>query len=114
MGEATLNSVFEAWSAEQDVSLVVGSQGGSMIPLRVRVEGPTSECMLLGISLHDADGEELRDGDTPLRFYPQDDGSLLTETHYVFIDGAAEPGSVLTLSTTVGTESAQHTLHVVP
>ncbi len=100
LGHSTLDSVFEPWGENDSVSLTYGSQGGAMIPIRIRVDGDGA-CLETSIKVYRQD-EMLLQQQIPLRFYVQDDGARVSATHFLIVDPQPLIGDQVELILTLG------------
>lgn len=128
LGSGQLDDVFEPWIDGQVVPLVTGSQGGTMIPVRIRLVGDSlPECFAQATYLTGIDDPFAPDAcppdlcltdagmadagvvdagpprplvSVPLHAYEQADGSRVTRTLWLIFDGYF--GDTITVETIVG------------
>lgn len=98
---------FEPIEEGQTVTPVTGGQGGSMLPVRMRLRGeavPT--CIAQQTTLTDAVGNVFLQNATPLQTYSDGEGTRTTRPHYLIFDGSPDPGDWITLTVEAAGHSA--------
>jgi hypothetical protein len=112
LGAATLDEVFVPWQADQRVPVVVGGQGSPMIAMRIRIQGDNAGCIAQTTRITPAQGELLASEQLLLSAYQQDDGSYITDTHWVVMDSFGLPAEDLpvTIETTIGATTVSQTI----
>lgn len=111
LGEGSLSAVFVPWQQGQAVPVVVGGQGSPMFAMRVRIQGQSAQCVAVATRVVSAQDEILTDELLLLSAYPQDDGSFITDTHWVVLQGlfTASDESV-TVDVAVAGSTTTHTI----
>ncbi len=102
--EAAGTAPFEAYEDGAPVTLVIGGQGSSMVPLRIRVAGEATPACLSQTTQARAGvaGEEIGSESSPLRTYDLGDGTRATETLYLPLYYSPQVGSTLELEVSSG------------
>ena len=103
-------SQFAPISDGQKVHLIVGPQGGTMLPIRLHVSGAGAVGCLPQRSVIDKDGTgnfPVASSSAPLRTYAEPDGSATTRALYLIFDGGAQNGDTLLITVDAGGRHAQ-------
>ncbi len=112
LGHSTLDSVFEPWEDNDSVSLTYGSQGGAMIPIRIRIDG-SGGCLETSFKVYQQD-ELLLQQQIPLRFYMQDDGARVSATHFLIVAPQPSTGDQVDLILALGGMEEMVSLRIGP
>ncbi len=99
------------------VSLVFGSQGGTMIGVRLQARGAdVPACMQQHTRAETAAGVTSAEVVGPVATHPESDGSRATSSMLMIFNFDAEPseGDVITLRATVGDMEVAHTVEIGP
>jgi hypothetical protein len=112
LGAATLNEVFVPWQPDQRVPVVIGGQGSPMIAMRIRIQGDDAGCVAQMTRLVPAEGELLASERHLLHAYRQDDGSYITNTHWLVMDAFGFPAEDVPamIETTIGATTVSQTI----
>lgn len=93
---------FRPFAQNEAVALVQGGQGGSMLPLRLRLTGTSvPECIAQATSVS-YDMQTLASDSAPLRTYAESDGSRTTKALFVVLDFGPQSGSTVVVTVSVG------------
>jgi hypothetical protein len=108
LGRASLDSAFIAWDDGEEIEIVFGGQGDTMVALRYRVRGSGLDCIRQQTILRDQEGSAITEDRRALRVYREAQGVYLTETHWVVIPYFATPatGALLEIEAEVGSAVA--------
>jgi hypothetical protein len=105
---------FVAWAAADQARVTVGSQGGAMIGVRMRVAG-AGGCLAERTTVS-LGGQVLASEETPVHTYPDAAGdTFTTETLWLVFDGPPpQPGQTVDVVTEAGGLSAGASLTIAP
>ena len=104
---------FEPWHDGDAISLLYGPQGGTMIASRIRASGSTLGCMMQKTVITSPGGLVFRDEEVPLRMYPQDGDSFVSNPYFVELyDGEPSSQMMVMVTTTAGSASASRALWI--
>ena len=111
IGAPTLDSVFQPWMDNDPVAFVIGDQGSAMIPMRIRLRGAIGGCVFQHTTFTDAGGELFFESSVALGIYRQSDGSFVTNTHWLIVNGPRPvTGDRAIVTTTVAATTTSRTL----
>jgi hypothetical protein len=113
LGDGTQEEQFVPWQDGDVVGLEFGTQGGTMLPLRLRVRGAQGACVSQRITVTDAAGTVLVDIEFPMQLYAQADGSMASHINYTVLDFTPEYDSLVTVSATVADQTATYSIRVL-
>jgi hypothetical protein len=106
---------FRAFAPGDGVSIEIGSQGGAMIGVRLRMRGddvPACVAQMTSVEMGST-GESLATSASALNTYAESDGSRTTKTNWLIM-GFVEPssGDEVTITARVGGVETSRTLQV--
>jgi hypothetical protein len=105
---------FNPWAEGQVVPAVFGSQGGTMIPVALRLRGPdVPSCLAQDTRvLHYTDRELIDSNSSPVRTYSQDDGSRTTKSMFMVMRYDINLGDAVRVVATAAGQSAERVVFV--
>ncbi|HUH00452.1 MAG TPA: hypothetical protein VML75_00575 [Kofleriaceae bacterium] len=105
---------FNPWAEGQVVPAVFGSQGGTMIPVALRLRGPdVPPCLFQDTQvLHYTTRELIDSTSSPVRTYGQDDGSRTTKSMYMIMRYDTNLGDAVRVVATAAGQSAERVVFV--
>lgn len=105
---------FSPWADGQVVPAVFGSQGGTMIPVALRLRGPDVPSCVFQDSrvLHYTSLELIDSNSSPVRTYGQDDGSRTTKSMYMIMRYDTDLGDAVRIVATAAGQSAERVVFV--
>lgn len=110
VGSANLNGL-RLWDERDTASLDVGVQGGIMLPFKVKAAGTNDTCLPMQVRVEYVEGGLITDLSYPMQLYPQGDGTLVSDRHYIIFDSV--PWGEVFLEVTVADTTAAYTLELI-
>ncbi len=113
LGAATVDSVFEPWQDGEPLTMVIGPQGGAMFAMRLRLRGTVGDCIRQRTTVDDGSIDPLADDNEAIKIYEQDDGSYVTNDHWVILFGPMpDVGATIQIATTIDGVSETRSMRV--